>query len=177
MERYYKILGVNSSATREEIKKAYHAKLKALHPDKVHGTILEDTATFLSSEINDAYKHLMANINEGQSSAYQNNRSKQKEENIYVEGYGYLKYSLSNSIEEIKKSMLNRTGKHNLNFIDGIRWYLNPNLSENVKSVMNRNNSNYSMTMYYEGSTRVIVINKRIGNDWQTATFDEEILY
>ena len=55
MERYYKILGISTNASMEEIKQAYLKKIKALHPDKVHGTELEDTSNFLAAEINEAY--------------------------------------------------------------------------------------------------------------------------
>ena len=44
MERYFKILGLSNTANVEEIKQAYYEKLKAIHPDKVHGTSLENTA-------------------------------------------------------------------------------------------------------------------------------------
>ena len=60
MERYYKILGISKDASMEEIKKAYLKKIKALHPDKVHGTELEDTSNFLSAEINEAYNFFKA---------------------------------------------------------------------------------------------------------------------
>ena len=59
MDRYFKVLGIASNASEDEIKKAYQIKIKALHPDKVHGTPLENTATFLSAEINEAYDALI----------------------------------------------------------------------------------------------------------------------
>ena len=55
MERYYKILGISRKASKEEIKQAYHNKMRALHPDKVHGTSLEETAHLFSTEINNDY--------------------------------------------------------------------------------------------------------------------------
>jgi len=62
MERYFKILGVPNTASKEEVKQAYHKKMKAVHPDKLNGTPLEDTATFLSTEINEAYHYLKAHF-------------------------------------------------------------------------------------------------------------------
>jgi len=49
---YYKILGVNKTATQEEIKKAFRAKAHEYHPDKKGG----DEAKF--KEINEAYQVL-----------------------------------------------------------------------------------------------------------------------
>ena len=59
MERYYTILGIPNNSSKEVVKKAYYTKMKALHPDKIHGTVLEDTATFFTTEINEAYNKLM----------------------------------------------------------------------------------------------------------------------
>lgn len=72
MDRYYKILDLSSNATKEEIKKAYHDKIKALHPDKIHGTALEETATFFTTEINEAYEILMTNFVGGKSNIKNN---------------------------------------------------------------------------------------------------------
>jgi len=170
MERYYKILGISNSASKEEIKEAYHAKMKALHPDKVHGTSLEDTATFFAAEINEAYNYLMSNNNQSNSQhSTAKSTSTQKEEtgyledDIFIEGIGVLKYSLSSDINIIKKAILKRTGQEIYN---EIYWILNTELSENVKRAMNKHNVNYSMTTYVENSNRIVVINKRNGNNW-----------
>ena len=163
MERYYKLLGITSSASKDEIKRTYHAKLMALHPDKVHGTVLEDTANFMTAEINEAYNYLMSNFKKNQSSAYKAKKPKYAEENVYIKNNGLLNYTLSDDFEEIKKAMLRRTGKNELNLLNELIWYINPNLSNNVKQCMNRHNFNYSMTMYYENKNLVAVVNKRIG--------------
>ena len=64
MERYYKILGISNTASKKEIKQAYLDKIKMFHPDKVLGTNLENTANFLSAELNEAYKILITHFNE-----------------------------------------------------------------------------------------------------------------
>ena len=175
MERYYKILGIPSTASKEEIKKAYHTKLKALHPDKVHSAIFKDTATYLTAEINEAYNYLTSHANETQQHTCQWERPEYPEENIFIEGYGTLKYTLSDDFEEIKNAILRQTGKDNINFTNGLIWYANPQLSVNVKKAMNRKNLNYSMTIYTEDGSRITAINKRINNEWYSAIFDEEL--
>ena len=89
MERYYKILGISSNSTKQQIKAAYHKKIKALHPDKTHGTVLEDTATFLSAEINEAYNVLMK-LTSNENSSKNAGEQKYYEKDIYIENHGVL---------------------------------------------------------------------------------------
>jgi len=181
MERYYKILGISASASKEKIKEAYHAKMKALHPDKVHGTPLEDTATFFATEINEAYNYLMSNFNAtntnnqqstSKSASTQKWKTEYWEEDIYVETYGVLRYFLSSDLNRIKNAIIGRIGRQ---IFDQIEWSLNTNLSENVKKSMNKHDVNYSMTTYIEDSNRIVIINRRNGNNWYYARYKDYI--
>ena len=174
MERYYKILGLSSNATKKEVKEAYHKKIKAIHPDKVHGTSLEDTATFLSTEINEAYNILMKQPdNKHSSKTYTKHVC--FEENIYVENFGLLKYSLSNDIGLIQSAIIKRTGNSDTSFIHRYGWQLNPVLSENVKNVMSKHNVNYSMTYFTHEGYWTLLINKRDGEKWYITGYEQEI--
>lgn len=51
---YYRVLGIRATATAEEIKQAYRAKAKALHPDLNRGA--DTTAAF--QQVNEAYSVL-----------------------------------------------------------------------------------------------------------------------
>ena len=53
---YYDLLGVERTATDDELKKAYRRKALGLHPDRNHGN--EEWATSLFSEIGAAYEIL-----------------------------------------------------------------------------------------------------------------------
>ena len=174
MERYYKILGISNGASKDEIKRAYHAKMKVLHPDKVHGTPLEDTATFFAAEINEAYNYLISHPNQEHTISNQKESPEYMEKDIFIEDFGLLKYSLSNDLNIIRNAMFMRTGQK---FLDKIEWRLNPYLSENVKRVMNKHHVNYSMTTYIEQSDIMLVINKRSGNNWYSAFFGEDQEY
>jgi len=171
MNRYYKILGIPDNASKEDIKRAYHEKMKALHPDKIHGTALEDTATFFSTEINEAYHILISNHNNGYLASCRKNttedaKSEYVEADIFIEGRGILMYSLSNNLNIILGAILKRTGYSINDTVDSIDWVLNTGLSGEVKKTMNIYNMNYSMTTYLIDSTRRVVINKREMENW-----------
>ena len=83
-----------------------------------------------------------------------------------------LSYSLSNSLDDIKIAIFNRTG---LNIkIEKAKWTLNSHLSVSVKHLMNKNQVNYSLTTYYEGKIRIITINMRVGDNWFITGYIED---
>jgi hypothetical protein len=85
----------------------------------------------------------------------------------YIDSYGLLTYSLSNNPDDIEKAVFTRTGK-NIKLINVI-WELNTNvLSPNVKALMNRHNTNYSMTVY----GRNITVNRHENNQWYICHFN-----
>lgn len=65
---YYKILGIKKTATKDEIKKAYHVLAKKYHPDVYKGS----DATRKMMDINKAYEILK---NDFTRSAYDNNKN------------------------------------------------------------------------------------------------------
>ncbi|HCO50018.1 MAG TPA: molecular chaperone DnaJ, partial [Oscillibacter sp.] len=52
----YEVLGVPSSATDEEVKKAYRNLARKYHPDNYHDSPLADVAQEKMKEINEAYE-------------------------------------------------------------------------------------------------------------------------
>jgi len=56
----YKVLGVSSSATDDEIKEAYRAMAKKYHPDQYSDSPLADLASEKMKEINEAYDTIVA---------------------------------------------------------------------------------------------------------------------
>jgi len=58
---YYKVLGVSKKANADEIKKAYHKKMRQYHPDKHNASDFDwvkDEAARMTSEIQEAYSIL-----------------------------------------------------------------------------------------------------------------------
>jgi len=82
-----------------------------------------------------------------------------------------LNYSLSNSLEDIKIAIFNRTGL-NINIEKAI-WKLNSSLTISVKHLMNKHKTSYSMTTYNVKKDRIIVINMRVCDNWFIAKYEE----
>jgi hypothetical protein len=88
------------------------------------------------------------------------------EEEIFDEKEKILSlYSLSNNAIEIEKEILTRT---NISVsLSKVGWNLEPDISENIKNVMNRLNLNYAMTTYsYLGIFSVIKVYRRLESQW-----------
>lgn len=85
---YYKILGIDRSATKEEITKAYKRLAAKYHPDKHHKNPLYDLAEEKFKEINEAYHAIV-----GEEYVYipvKKSGSKKKEEDIHRNAKDFL---------------------------------------------------------------------------------------
>ncbi|MBO4264737.1 MAG: J domain-containing protein [Clostridia bacterium] len=80
----YKILGVSSGATDDEIKKAYRELARKYHPDNYAGDPLADLAQEKMKEINEAYDAVMRDRAKGTTGA--NGRAYDYNENRYSGG-------------------------------------------------------------------------------------------
>ena len=63
----YQVLGVPSTATDEEVKKAYRNLARKYHPDNYHDNPLADLAQERMKEINEAYEEIQAQRKRGAS--------------------------------------------------------------------------------------------------------------
>jgi len=82
-----------------------------------------------------------------------------------------LKYSFSNSLDNIKTAIYARTGQ-NIS-LEGAAWKQNPELSISVKHLMNLHNVNYSMTTDTRDKENFLVVNMRVGDNWYITGYDE----
>jgi hypothetical protein len=90
---------------------------------------------------------------------------------ILNESRDVLKYSFSNSLDDIKIAIYARTG-HSINLEKAV-WRLNPRLSISVKHLMNSHNVIYSMTTYIRDKEKSVVVNMRVGDKWYITGYDE----
>jgi hypothetical protein len=94
------------------------------------------------------------------------------EEDIFIENFGVLKYSLSNRLDDINIAIITRTG-HYIDLEKAV-WKLNLGLSISVKQLMNSHNINYSMTTFINSKkVKHLVINMRAGGNWYLTGYEE----
>ena len=66
----YQVLGVPSTATDEEVKKAYRDLARKYHPDNYHDNPLADLAQERMKEINEAYETVQSQRKAARSGGY-----------------------------------------------------------------------------------------------------------
>jgi len=82
-----------------------------------------------------------------------------------------LKYSFSNSLDNIRIAIYARTG-HNIN-LEKAFWRINPRLSISVKHLMNSHNAIYSMTTNKKDKVKSVIVNMRVGDKYYITGYDE----
>lgn len=132
----YQVLGVPSTATDEEVKKAYRNLAKKYHPDNYHDDPLADLAQEKMKEINEAYEEVQSmrkNGGAGQSSygGYGRNPYEQNPYGAYGGGYGgdpafvRVRLSIAQGELNLAEELLNAMSDHNAewNFLKGAICY------------------------------------------------------
>jgi len=132
----YEVLGVPSSATDEEVKKAYRNLARKYHPDNYHDSPLADVAQEKMKEINEAYEEVQSmrkNGGAGQSSygGYGRNPYGQNPYGAYGGGYGgdsafaRVRMSIAQGELNLAEELLNAMRDHNAewNFLKGAICY------------------------------------------------------
>lgn len=99
----YKVLGVSSTATDEEVKQAYRKLAKKYHPDQYAGNPLQEVADEKMKEINEAYDTIVEQRKNGSNNQNYGGYSG------YDYGYGnsysnsYSSYSASSEWNDVRR--------------------------------------------------------------------------
>ena len=128
----YEVLGVPSSATDEEVKKAYRNLARKYHPDNYHDSPLADVAQEKMKEINEAYEEVQSmrkNGGAGQSSygGYGRNPYGQNPYGAYGgdPAFARVRMSIAQGELNLAEELLNAMRDHNAewNFLKGAICY------------------------------------------------------
>ena len=74
-------------------------------------------------------------------------------------------------MDDIKIAIFKRTGLDIK--LEQAKWIINSYLSVNVKQLMNKHQTSFSMTTYHDEKVRIIVINMRVNDNWFITRYAE----
>lgn len=130
----YQVLGVPSTATDEEVKKAYRELARKYHPDNYHDNPLADLAQERMKEINEAYEEVQTQRKRGASAGYGQQGGYQNGGGYGYQnaGYGYQNAGYGGAFARVRmaiqqgdlnlaEELLNAQSDHNAewNFLKG----------------------------------------------------------
>lgn len=111
----YQVLGVSSTASDEEIKKAYRQLARKYHPDNYHDNPLADLAQERMKEINEAYEMIQEQRRGRTSGGHTANPSGYSNAGYGNTGYGgYANYGYAGNQEFLRVRMAIQQGNLNL---------------------------------------------------------------
>lgn len=126
----YQVLGIPSTATDEEVKKAYRNLARKYHPDNYHDNPLEDLAQERMKEINEAYETIRTQRKAAQSGGqsyggYTGGYSQGYNAGAYGAAWQRIRLAISQGNLNLAEELLNAQTDHNgeWNFLKGAVCY------------------------------------------------------
>ena len=121
----YQVLGVPSTATDEEVKKAYRDLARKYHPDNYHDNPLADLAQERMKEINEAYETVQQQRRQGHGAqtSYSYGRGYQNTyQNSYGGTFGRVRAAIQAGNLNLADELLNANRDHTgeWNFLKGV---------------------------------------------------------
>ena len=130
MRAPYQVLGIPSTATDEEVKKAYRNLARKYHPDNYHDNPLEDLAQERMKEINEAYETIRTQRKAAQSGGqsyggYTGGYSQGYNAGAYGGVWQRVRLAISQGNLNLAEELLNAQTDHNgeWNFLKGAVCY------------------------------------------------------
>ena len=113
----YQVLGIPSTATDEEVKKAYRNLARKYHPDNYHDNPLEDLAQERMKEINEAYEQVQTMRKNGTAGGSYSG--------AYGAAWQRIRLAISQGNLNLAEELLNAQTDHNgeWNFLKGAVCY------------------------------------------------------
>lgn len=125
----YQVLGVPSTATDEEVKKAYRDLARKYHPDNYHDNPLADLAQERMKEINEAYETVQSQRKAARSGGYSAGGQSYGQSYGYQGGYASryqrVRMAISQGDLNLAEELLNAQSDHDAewNFLKGAVCY------------------------------------------------------
>lgn len=125
----YQVLGVPSTATDEEVKKAYRDLARKYHPDNYHDNPLADLAQERMKEINEAYETVQSQRKAARSGGYsaggQSYGQSYGYQGGYTSRYQRVRMAISQGDLNLAEELLNAQSDHDAewNFLKGAVCY------------------------------------------------------
>ena len=125
----YQVLGVPSTATDEEVKKAYRDLARKYHPDNYHDNPLADLAQERMKEINEAYETVQSQRKAARSGGYRAGGQSYGQSYGYQGGYASryqrVRMAISQGDLNLAEELLNAQSDHDAewNFLKGAVCY------------------------------------------------------
>ena len=121
----YQVLGVPSTATDEEVKKAYRDLARKYHPDNYHDNPLADLAQERMKEINEAYETVQSQRKAARSGGYSAGGQSYGYQGGYASRYQRVRMAISQGDLNLAEELLNAQSDHDAewNFLKGAVCY------------------------------------------------------
>ena len=121
----YQVLGVPSTATDEEVKKAYRDLARKYHPDNYHDNPLADLAQERMKEINEAYEEVQSQRKAARSGGYSAGGQSYGYQGGYTSRYQRVRMAIQQGNLNLAEELLNAQSDHDAewNFLKGAICY------------------------------------------------------
>jgi molecular chaperone DnaJ len=107
----YEVLGINRTASKDEVKKAYRELAKKYHPDRYANNPLNDLAEEKFREIQEAYEVIMNGSNNYSNGSYNSSSNSSNSSSEYTSIRSYIQVRRFQDAMNMLNTMSNKNGE------------------------------------------------------------------